>query len=70
MSILFKTRDAVNQMSKLLKIFVESLRGDKDKYKSVERWKSPGRITELGIHILSETVRKSITETTKGSKSK
>ncbi len=57
-------------MSKLFKIFIESLQGDKDKYKSVERWKNPSRIAELGVQILGETTRKSITGSPKRIKSK
>jgi len=57
-------------MSKLFKIFIESLQGDKDKYKSVERWKGSSKIAELGIQILSETIRRSITESPKRSESK
>ncbi|OYT57303.1 MAG: hypothetical protein B6U76_01410 [Desulfurococcales archaeon ex4484_217_2] len=46
--------------SKFFEIFVEAIRSNKDKYRSVERWKEHSKIADLGIYILSETTRKSI----------
>jgi len=47
-------------MSKLFKLFVEVMQGSKDRYKSVEKWKRPGRIADLRVRILSEMARTSI----------
>jgi len=47
--------------SRLFKLFVEAMRSGEEGNKSIERWKKPGKTADLGVRILSEVTRTSLT---------